>query len=194
MSGKKQPAMTDGIKSLLNLDAPVPSQEISAFDETAKPSVESVETLAERQSRQAAERDAARRVLQMGTPVYEEEVTLEELLLEVAVAQDAKDKAAKAIQDATAAYNRARDRVDALKIKQGQLNQIAEERVRTDFLRKQQERRMQEHEQMVAKREALQKSGLMTDAEIAKANPVTRSQLDINIAQRNEAARRAARQ
>jgi hypothetical protein len=192
MSGKKQPAMTDGIKSLLGVNDETPSQEISAHDDKVSPSVESVETLAERQARQAQARDELRRTLQAGTPEYQAEVTLEELMLELAVAEDAKNAASKAIQDANAAYLRARDKVDQLKIKQASLNQIAEERVRVDFLRKQQERRMQEHEQMMAKREALHKSGLMSAAEVAKANPVPQSQLDINIAKQNEAKRRAA--
>lgn len=177
---KKQPAMTDGIKSLLGVDQPTPSEEIRKS-----------ETPLEREAREQEARDNMRRTLRAGTPQGDYESELEELNAALAEAEKVRDEAAKAIQEATRNYNEKRDAVDRLKNKIAAADTRSEAEIVKELIRKNHERRMNEATRTREHLDMLLNSGVVTPEEARQLAGPKLSPADIRIQHEVKARRHA---
>lgn len=149
-----------------------------------------VETVQERQARQAAERVAALKVLNMVSEPVPVEVDIAALDREIAEAQ-AELKGLQALHaDTLSRIAAAQRKVVEKQTFQKSLDTRTDAQINKEFIDRQIQMRAEEYEQILAKQQAILRSGLLTEREVAALGKAP-SPLDQAIAKRNIQARRS---
>lgn len=154
------------------------------------PSVK-VESTQERQVRQAAERDAALEVLRTLPPEGPSQVDIDQVQTEIESAERDLQALQLVHADILNKIKVSTQKVLELQRFKKNLDTRTDAQINQEYLERQKQERFDRHAAMVAKQEALQRMGLMSEDEVQALVGTSKSPVDRSIARANRQAHQA---